>query len=92
MTMKMKLKGCPMYLFCKLIWSGSVYPHPVEKNNAKLLHGDCMGWRMKPFPLVIVTIQSNGLRNKTSLNILSITLQGNAGVPGKNGEAGEMVR
>ena len=46
---------------------------------------------MKLFPLVTVTIQLNALRNNTSLNILSITLQGNAGVPGKNGDAGEMV-
>jgi len=47
---------------------------------------------MKPFALVTVTIQSNALRNKTSLNIVSITLQGNAGLPGKNGAAGERVR
>ena len=48
--------------------------------------------RMKPFALVKVTTQSNALRNKTSLNTLSITLQGNAGLPGKNGVAGERVR
>ena len=47
---------------------------------------------MKLFPLVTVTIQWNALRNNTSLNLLSITFQGNAGVPGKNGDAGEMVR
>ena len=70
-TMMMKLKGCPMYPICKLIWCGSVYLRLVEKCEA-------VTW---------VTTQSNALRNKTSLNIVSITLQGNAGLPGKNGAA-----
>ena len=50
-----------------------------------------MGWRMKPFPVETVMIQSNVLRNISKSIILSTSLQGNAGVPGKNGEGGEMV-
>ena len=88
MTMMMKLKGCPMYLFCKLIWYGSVYPHQVEKMPS------CYTWIAWDGEWTISSSYSHDpiKCTVTSLDILSIALQGNAGVPGKNGEAGEMVR